>query len=269
MSARTVTVAGGRKVALAEWGEGKPLLYLHDFADIHGVSAEPFAFHDRLAARFRVIAPAHPGCAGSDEDETINTIEDVVFALLEVLDALGLDSVPVAGTGVGGWIAAELAVRHRRLVEKLALVSPAGLFVPGAPIADIFMVSQPRDGYDHADLRRLLFARADAPMALELYPNGRAALERELLRYKMARFAGRVGFNPPYLHSRTLLHRLPRFDRPALVLAGAADALVPAVHARAYAEKLPQAKLVTFADCGHSLHLERPDEAADEILKLL
>jgi len=269
MSARVLTLAGGRKVALAEWGEGKPLLYLHDFADIHGVGAEPFEFHTRLAARFKVMAPAHPGCAGSDEDEEVDTIEDVVFGLLEVLDALKLESVPVVGTGLGGWIAAELAVRQRSLVEKLALVSPTGLFLPGAPIADIFMVSQPRDGYDHADLRRLLFARADSKPALELFPNGRAALEPELLRYKMFRFAGRVGFNPPYLHHRLLQGRLGRFDRPALILAGERNALVPMAHARAYAEKLPNAKLVTFADAGHSLHLEQPKEAAEAILKFL
>jgi pimeloyl-ACP methyl ester carboxylesterase len=270
MSVRTLTLAGGRRVvALAERGAGPPLLYLHDFADVHGVSAELLAFHTRLASRFKVLAPAHPGCAGSDEDEAINTIDDVVFALLEVLDELGLEQVPVVGTGLGGWIAAELAVRHRRLVEKLVLVSPAGLFLAGQPIADIFIVAQPRDGYDHADLRRLLFARADAEPALELFPNGRAALDNELLRYKMFRFAGRVGFNPPYLHHRALLGRLPRFDRPALILAGDQDALVPTAHAHAYAAALPHAKLVMLSGAGHSLHLEEPARAAEAILRFL
>jgi pimeloyl-ACP methyl ester carboxylesterase len=269
MSTRILTLGTGRKVACSEIGKGPPLLYLHDFADIHAIGMEWFEFHKRLSESFRVIAPAHPGCGESDEDERANTIEDVVFGLLEVLDALGFESMPVVGTGVGGWIAAELAVRHRRMVERLALISPAGLFVPGELIGDIFMMSHPRDGYDHSDLRRLLFARHDSPEALELFPDGRASIEQEVLWYRMFRFVGRVGFNPPYLHHRLLGGRLPRYDRPALILAGTDDALIPAAHARHYAEQLREAKLITFRGAGHSLHLERPTEAANAVLDWL
>ncbi len=269
MTARTITLASGRKVALAEQGNGPPLLYLHDFADVHGARSDWLDFHARLADGFRLVAPAHPGCAGSDEDEAANTIDDVVFGLLEVLDALGLESMPVVGAGIGGWIAAELAVRHRRLVERLALIAPAGLYVPGHPIADIFMAVQPRDGHDHSDLRRLLFARADAPMALDFVPDGRGAFEPESLRYRMFRFAGRIGFHPPYLHSRSLLARLQRFDRPALIVAGERDALVPPVHFAAYADRLPAAKLVIFREAGHSLHIEQSEEAAACVIEFL
>ena len=57
----------GRKVALIESGRGEPLVYLHGFADVHGVAADFQPFHLRLGAAARVIAPAHPGCAQSDE----------------------------------------------------------------------------------------------------------------------------------------------------------------------------------------------------------
>ena len=66
MSASQLDV-GGRKVAVRECGRGDPLLYLHGFADVHGVADDLQPFHLRLGEIARLIAPAHPGCAGSDE----------------------------------------------------------------------------------------------------------------------------------------------------------------------------------------------------------
>ena len=111
MSARSVNVRG-RKVAVIEAGAGQPLVYLHGFADVHGVAADFQPFHRRLAEAARVIAPAHPGCAGSDELEDGCAIDDVLFHYLELLDALGLERFDLVGHCAGGWIAAELAVRH-------------------------------------------------------------------------------------------------------------------------------------------------------------
>ena len=75
-----------------------------------------------------------------------------------------------------------------------------------------------------------------------MFPDGRMPAERELLRYRMFRFASRVGFSPPYLHDRKLgSHFL--VTRPAAVIAGERDNLVPIVHARAYAEGLREAEL--------------------------
>ena len=74
----------------------------------------------------RVIAPAHPGCAQTDENRDIDTIEDVVFHYLEVLDALNLTQFDLVGSCVGGWIAAELAVRHSGKIRKLVLIGASG-----------------------------------------------------------------------------------------------------------------------------------------------
>ncbi len=269
MTTRFVTAPGGRRVALAEQGAGAPVLYLHDFIDVHGATGAWFEFHDRLAGRRRVIAPAHAGCNGSDEDEDATTIDDAVFHVRETLELLGLDRVAVIGTGIGGWIAAELAVRCPAAVERLVLIGAAGLYLPGEPIADLFFEVQPVNG-EHTDAyRRMLFADPNAPLTLEWGPRGRLAPERDALRYRMFRFAHRFGFNPPYLHNRMLRRRLPFYKGPALVLWGEQDGLVPPSHGRAYAEGLPGARAKPFPDAGHSLHLERPAEAADEIIAFL
>ena len=109
----------GRKVALFEAGSGPPLVYLHGFADIHGVAGDLLPFHQGLAQGRRLIAPAHPACNGSDEFRQGNRIEDFLFHYCEVFDALGLDRFALAGHCAGGWIAAEYAVRHPERVTHL------------------------------------------------------------------------------------------------------------------------------------------------------
>jgi pimeloyl-ACP methyl ester carboxylesterase len=81
MATRTITVAG-HEVAVAETGSGPPLLYLHGFADLFGAAPGFLPFHDDLAKSVRVIAPAHPGCAGSAEDDEVETIDDLAFRMV-------------------------------------------------------------------------------------------------------------------------------------------------------------------------------------------
>ena len=253
------------KLEVRELGSGTPLVYLHGFADIHAAATGWLPFHETLAQHFRVIAPAHPACAGSEEDESIESIDDVAFRYIELLDELKLERVNLAGSCFGGWIAAELAVRHPERIAKLALLGASGLFVPGKPIGDLFWEIQAENMTEYRGLRRLLFAREDAASALAMFPDGRASLEVELSRYKAMRFCSRVGFSPPYFYNRRLRARLARYKGPALVLWGEQDHMVPLEHARAYQSGLARSKLVLLEGCGHSPQVEKPKETASAL----
>jgi pimeloyl-ACP methyl ester carboxylesterase len=258
---RTIVV-DGRNVEIAEAGSGAPLLYLHGFADIHGAHGDWMPFHTALARDFHVIAPAHPGCGETAEDDSAETVDDLVFHYLQVIDALGLTTFHLAGSSVGGWIAAEIAVRHPEKIIKLALLGAAGLFVPGEPIGDVFMMVQAENGTQYRGLRQMLFRAADSAEANDVYPDGIMPVERETRRYRTFRFASRFGFSPPYFYSAKLRRRLPRFNRPALIVAGEQDNFVPRTHAEAYAAGLPQATLQIVAGAGNSIIAERGGEAA-------
>ena len=262
MSGRTVALPRGRTVEVAEAGEGPVVVYLHGIADIHGASFGWLPFHEALAGRCAVIAPAHPGCAESSEDEELETVDDLVFHYLELFDALGLETLRLAGSCIGGWIAAEIAVRHPERVERLALVGPTGLFVPGAPIADLFWETHPADGVSFAGLRALLFGDGESEIARDMFPDLRGDIDREVLRYKLFRFASRIGFSPPYLHDRRLAGRLPRYRSPALAVQGADDRLVPRRHGEVYVEGFGDARLEVVEGAGHSAFAERPDAVA-------
>jgi pimeloyl-ACP methyl ester carboxylesterase len=259
----------GRKVWVLENGGGAPLLYLHGFADVHSVKESWMPFHEQLAKKARVIAPAHPGCAQTDENNDVEAIEDVVFHYLEVLDALKLNHFDLVGSCVGGWIAAELAVRHPEKIRKLVLIGATGLFVKGARIGDLFMMAQPERGSSYAGLRELLFANSEEPRALELFPDGMGEIEDELRRYQMLRLGSRIGFKPPYFYNYSLRNRLHRITSPALVLWGEKDNTVPRVHGETYAQLIPNARLEIIPGAGHSAHVEKPDETAKLVLDFL
>jgi len=260
-SRRLITVAG-HAVEIAEAGAGAPLVYLHGFADIHAAAPDFQPFHDALAKRERIVAPAHPGCAGSAEDADIETIDDLAFRMIETLDVLKLGPVDLAGSCVGGWLAAEVAVRVPERVRRLALIGATGLFVEGEPIGDLFWEAQPRNGSDYSGLRRLLFAHEDGHAAQTLFPDDRSDRERELARYKTMRFASRIGFSPPYFYDRKLRQRLYRYGGPALLVWGADDRMVPRAHAEAYRQGFASATLRIVAGAGHSPHAEKPEETA-------
>jgi pimeloyl-ACP methyl ester carboxylesterase len=269
MSADILKAPTGRRIALARLGRGAPVLYLHDFIDVHSAVDDWLPFHRMLAERCELIALAHAGCAGSDEDDEAETIGDAVFHVLEALDVLGLDSVPVVGVGVGGWLAAELAVHHPEIVWRLVLVGATGLYVPKQPIADVFYAAQPMDGERLGDLREVLFGEPASAIAAEFVPDGRMSMEREMLRYRMFRFANRIGFKPPYLYDRRLSERLWRYQKPTLIVWGTADRFVPIAHAEAYAHGLQSARVELMPGAGHSVHVERPTELATVIAEFM
>ena len=132
----------------------------------------------------------------------------------------------------------------------------------GAPIGDLFMMVQAETGTRYDGLRHMLFRAADAPEAHAIYPDGRMAVELETRRYRAFRFASRFGFAPPYFYNAKLRPRLPRFDRPVLVVAGESDNFVPRAHADAYAAGFPNAQLHMVAGAGNSVIVERGEEVA-------
>jgi pimeloyl-ACP methyl ester carboxylesterase len=260
LSGRHIDV-NGRKVWVLENGSGAPLVYLHGFSDVHSVKELWLPFHDLLAQRARIIAPAHPGCAQTDENKDIDVIEDVVFHYLEVFDALKLPHYDLVGNCVGGWIAAEIAVRHPEKIRKLVLIGATGLFVEGALIGDVFMMAQPERGSSYASLREMLFSSRNEPNALEMFPDGKGELEDEVRRYQMLRLSSRIGFKPPYFYNRPLRNRLHRISSPALIIWGEKDNFVPRSHGETYARLIPGAnELKVIAGAGHSVLVEKPEQ---------
>jgi pimeloyl-ACP methyl ester carboxylesterase len=232
----------GCNVVLRRAGAGRPLLYLHGAGD----AGQWLPFLDDLAARHDLLAPEHPGFGASDMPAWLDTIPDLANFYLDLIDQLDLHDIDLVGHDLGGWIAAELAVRDPRRLASLTLVTAAGIHVPGAAQIDPFLRT------DEQRIRDLFHdqAHADEMVGRLLRPE----TEDQILRNQTttARLTWQPrGYDP---HLAKWLHRI---KLPTLLVWGANDKVLPPAYAAAWQRLVPGAQLVTLPDCGHLPHVER------------
>src|SRR5687767_14935498 len=128
----------GVRTHVREAGSGPPLLLLHGAG-----GAGPWRpYQDMLATEFRVIVPDHPGWGLSDRPDWVESMDDLVYHYLDFLETIGIERANVVGQSLGGWLAAELAVAHPEIVERMVLIDPAGLRHLGRSIPDLFTLSE-------------------------------------------------------------------------------------------------------------------------------
>jgi pimeloyl-ACP methyl ester carboxylesterase len=246
------------KVQVRRGGAGRPLVYLHSAQG----EGDGFAALEQLAEVFAVVAPMFPGFGESEGIDAIDDMDDAVFHLLDLWDELGLDAPVVVGLSLGGWMAAELATRYPERIGHLVLVNPAGLYLEGHPIRDIF-------GRSPGALADDLFADQSHPIAQMMHALDQLSNDvgRQMdipfevvkpIATTMAATA-RLAWDP-YLHNPKLPKRLWRIDAPTLVVHGAQDGLIPREHAEFYAANVAGARLVDVEGGGHLLPWEKPAE---------
>jgi pimeloyl-ACP methyl ester carboxylesterase len=255
--AETILDVRGHRVCLVHAGAGAPLLYLHGEDDPGGW--EPVL--GLLARDFTVLRPDHPGFNRSDDDPAVDSVLDMAFSYLDLLDQLGLDRVSLAGVSLGGWLAAQIAVLAGDRVTALVLAGAAGVRAD-VPTPDIFTLSPAEVAeltYHRPDLRAAAVAQAakiqDDPERFQRY-----------LRNRMA--CAHLGWNP-YLHDPKLPGRLHRIAARVLVIWGAEDRLLPAGYAHRWVAALPAARLQTIDDAGHLPSAEQPAVFAAMVAEFL
>jgi pimeloyl-ACP methyl ester carboxylesterase len=247
---QTIPLAGTPFTArLYVAGAGDPVVYLH------GASGHAWTgLHDRLAERFTVYAPMHPGWADMADLDHLDSVADLVLYYVDILDALGVASAALIGHSVGGMAAAELAATRPDRVSGVALVAPWGLWRDDEPVADIW--SQPP-----ARLASLLWHEPEGDVAKAHAP---AAEPEALLRSYLAGAAA-AHFTWP-IPDRGLYRRLHRVTAPTLLVWGREDKVVPASYAADFAALLPDSRTLLLDDAGHNVHIERAGDVAAAVI---
>jgi pimeloyl-ACP methyl ester carboxylesterase len=246
----------GRPTVLMHAGEGTPFVYLHSTL---GESFMWFPFYQAWARHFRVLVPTHPGFGQSGGFDEIDTVEDMAFHYLELFDALGLEEVILGGVSLGGWIAAEFAVRWPERVKKLWIADAPGLWVEGTPLGDLF-----RYMHDRTKLRELLFHDPHGPMAGLIIKDDPDETQM-LTGYQNMTVLARLVWERPY--DPKLAARLHRVQCPTLLLWGEDDRLVPPAYGEEYRKHITGAELKLIPACGHLPMFEREKEFVDALTR--
>jgi pimeloyl-ACP methyl ester carboxylesterase len=243
----------GVTVDMFERGQGRPLLFLHP-----GIGIDPAApVFDRLAAKCRVIAPTHPGFGAAELPKSFDTVNDLAYHYLDLMDALDLRDATLVGISLGGWIAAAIAVKSTARIAKLVLANAVGIKVSGREtrdIADIFAITEKMFNE---------MAYSDPSIAARDYKAMPDDAVRAVARNResTARYAW-----SPYMHDPKLKGRLHRIRIPTVFLWGMADRITSEPYGRAYAAAIPGARFETIANAGHFPHIEQPDEFARRVV---
>jgi pimeloyl-ACP methyl ester carboxylesterase len=235
----------GCRLSVNRAGTGETILFLHGA----GGAARWAPFMADLADRYDVIVPEHPGFGQSDTPTWLDNVGDLAYFYLDFIERQKLGKIHLVGTSLGGWIAAELAVRNQAQIKTLTLVAPAGIHVEGVPKGDIFL-------WTPEQLIRNLVANqalADQMLAMPVSDaEQRVALQNSFTMAKLS-WQPRL-YNP---HLKKWLHRI---TVPTQILWGDQDKVIPTPYGKAYQALIPGSRLQIFADCGHVPQIEKKDE---------
>ena len=255
----------GQAVNTVELGEGgQPIVFVHGLSGSWPNWLEQLPV---LAKDHRVLALDLPGFGHSPMPAGQISISGYARLLDGLLAQREIDSAVVVGSSMGGFIGAELAIRFPQRVERLVLVSAAGLSTHNEPRAARAAPTLRR-------LERILTGTAawvasksdtvtsrprlrEATMSLVvLHPSrlpGPLAAEQ-------VRGAGKPGFFPALqaVLDYDVRERLAEIACPTLIVWGERDRLINVRDADVFAELIPDSRKVIFEDTGHMAMLERP-----------
>ena len=230
-------------------GQGEPLVFLHGGGGFTGWAP----FLDDLAEDYKVYAPRHPGFGESTGLEHLDDVVDMALFYLDLFDALGLSSLNLVGSSLGGMFAAEIAALGGSYVKKLVLQAPAGLWLDDAIPPDIFTMSPD-------EIARAAYFDPEAAQARLLAPNpddkevtAKATFERQKADIATAKFVWPIW-------DKGLKKRIHRIKAPTLLVWGESDGLVPPVYGEEFKRLIPGSQLVIISKAGHIPSFEQQTE---------
>jgi pimeloyl-ACP methyl ester carboxylesterase len=245
---RTVQLGNGLEVTIDERGDaagaaGAGVLVLHGGggpATVAGLAAA-------LSEHAYVVAPVHPGFDGTPRVPWLDSAADLADAYLDLLEQLGLDEVMVIGNSIGGWVAAEMALRDiQGRVKSMVLLNANGIRPDNAAqVTDI-------RGMPPQAIGKLSFYNP----ALRPDPASMSEEQRATLAANQQTLA--VYAAPDFMFAPKLRRRLHRVTVPVLVAWGTEDGIVSADYGRAYAAAFANGSFKAVAEAGHFPQIEQP-----------
>ena len=210
------------------------------------------AIIDGLAQTRRVITTDYRGIGGSGGTAPL-TIGEMADDAIQLIRALGLETVDVLGFSLGGFVAQDIALKAPDRVRRLILTGtgPAG----GSGIDKVGSVTWPlilKGLLTLRDPKVYLFFTSTA--------NGRRSASQYLQRLKARKNNRDKGPTPSaflrQLKAITAWGQQPpqdlgRLRIPTLIVNGDSDIMVPSVNSMALAKRIPNAQLVIYEDAGH------------------
>lgn len=239
-----------------------PLLLINGYAAT-GADWDP-TFLAELGRSHRVISPDNRGVGSSPLGDDELTVDLMALDLERLLDAEGIDRLPVVGWSMGGFVAQALARRAPGRVTALALLDtdPGGReAIPATP--EVWARLTDHSGTPREQAARLITLLFPPPLAAEIdrrFGELVAAAREQLAAAALIAQEGAM----------EAWHRddpgpAPDPAPPVMVLHGTEDVVIPPRNAGALAALWAGARVELFEGCGHALMAQEPQRVAAAI----
>lgn len=248
---------GGVRLHWEERGDGAPILLImgHRYS-----SAMWYPVYEALADKYRLISFDNQG-TGQSGARTRTSVAEMAADALAVLDAAGIESAHIYGVSMGGGIALEFGVRYPDRVRSLILGCTMAK-TPDIPPKPKWLVSLV---YRLSPLLKGLASKKHKNGYGDAAPDDRIARDMAVLAKDPFVMKGVIAQSHAVIDYSISPETVQAVTKPALVLHGTQDLLVPYEAGRRLSELLPNAQLVTFQDIGHNYFVGEGDRANAEV----
>lgn len=254
---------GGRSVNyvdLGEQGEHRPIVF------IHGLSGQWQNWLENIphfAEQRRVVAMDLPGFGLSEEPRERISIELYGRVVAELCVRLELAPAVLVGNSMGGYVAAEVAIRRPDIVERLMLLSAAGVSQMDAAKRPVLAAGKAIGLLATSNVAQLRMSARRPKLRhwiMSLVCRHPSRIKPDVMLEGLMKGANKPGFEAAL---RACLdydfrERLPDIGCPTLVVWGEKDMIIPVRDADTFVELIPGARKLIFEDTGHVPMLERP-----------
>jgi len=260
------------QVSAQETGQEASYESLEVIVLLHGTASSLHTWDEwvkGLSKQYRVIRMDLPGFAltGPDPENRYEVADDISFLSI-FLAELGLDSVHLVGSSLGGRIAWEYSLAHPDQVKTLTLMNalgypqlswPPAIEIAQWPLMDKVMTHlSPRFLYETG--------------LKEVYFNEAQVTEQVVDRYyELSRYPGNLDAFPKRVKAKldTDANKIANISVPTLILWGEEDRYFPVESAHRFNQDILNSRLYVYSGVGHLPMEEAPSRSLSDFLKFI
>ncbi len=234
---------------------------------IHGLGASSLAWRDipdALSKYLHTIVVDLIGFGVSEKPESADyTIKGlskfIVDFLVERIEIRKQKhkKICIVGHSLGGYIAAQVAIENKNLIERIVLIDSSGLLDGPTPLLRDYRVAA-------TDINPITRYEKVKRVLEDLYagPSRLLPVVVDLFDYVIDKPGAKRAFVVAFDNSTTTQIGREGFrqieDIPCLILWGEKDNLIPIEYYYKFKQALPNAKYEIIADAGHAPFVEKP-----------
>lgn len=240
----------GHKIRYLESGSSKCTLVL-----IHGLGASADRWNRVIPAfskDYHVIVPDLIGFGYSDKPLVDYTPEFFSDFLGKFFDVYGIDRSHIIGSSLGGQITIEYAYANPKRLDKLILVSPAGVMKQSTPALDAYIMAA------------LYPNEQSAKNVFEMMEGSGKEVDKKIVDGFVERMQlpnAKLAFMSTILglkNADVITPKLQSILTPTLIIWGSDDPVIPIQNADAFVSSIKDCRFFRMDGCGHTPYVQDP-----------